>query len=393
MMKTKLINFELLYVYGCNDPDEIEKIKVKKIIDEIEIFSKLGYIHIVGLLLLDGFLYADRDRFFKSLKKIQNASEKMGIQKITLLAGMVPNFKKQLERHGLDFEIDFFDFNHWMVHRSYLNNLPADRWNHSNKFLFLGGVPSRLNRIFLLSKIYDRKLLKDSLWSFYPPWTDEDQKWCRSALSHYNDMEYHKFINQCENYIDQKYNDAKNYSRLDGTGLVDSKIYCTEWIYDPVFIDKEIFLNTTFSVVSEGNAYPPAHDYYFLTEKTWRAIINLHPFIIAGYPEQVKYAKEIGLDTFDDLFLHPDYYLVEDEVTRLELIVDNIEYFMNNYKFHIEKIQTKIDHNLSIFKAKVKNEIEHLSKYEHDDVETFFLKKGFSHLIQIPFLQNENSNP
>ena len=54
-------------------------------------------------------------------------------------------------------------------------------------------------------------MLKDSVWSFFKPWTSEQESWCRQALIEYNDKEYNDFINYCESRIDNLYNDNKEY--------------------------------------------------------------------------------------------------------------------------------------------------------------------------------------
>jgi hypothetical protein len=40
----------------------------------------------------------------------------------------------------------------------------------------------------------------------------------------------------------------------------------------------------------------------FITEKTYKAIMNLHPFFIIGNPEQHSLLRARGYETFEDLF-------------------------------------------------------------------------------------------
>jgi hypothetical protein len=382
-MSIKLINFELLYANGSTD---INKLNFKLIIEEMTAAVKNGYREIVGLLLLDGFLYKDNEQFYQTMRDVQDYAKVLGVKKITLLAGMCENFEHKLKKNGIYFDVEFFDFTLWMIYQSYDEFNSNLLWNHKEQnFLFLGGIPSRKNRITLLSKLYDRGMLTEkNKWSFFPPWTTDDKSWCRAELKKYSDVEYETFLNYCNKSIDELYNDAKEYSKLDGTELLKQNIYSKDWLQDPGFIDPNVYSSTAFSIISEGNAYPPASDFYFLTEKTWRAVANNHPFIISGYPEQVEYAKKRGLKTFDEYFVDKNYYNNVDEDARLESIVTNTKAFLENIDNSAEQIRKDISHNYNLFISAIKESKEKISQYSKSDQQEFFYKKGFSHLIRIP---------
>ena len=40
----------------------------------------------------------------------------------------------------------------------------------------------------------------------------------------------------------------------------------------------------------------------YLTEKTWKPIFNLHPVVILGAPESIRYLSERGFDVFPEYF-------------------------------------------------------------------------------------------
>jgi len=348
--RAKIINFELLCLNKTNYTEQdLSNETLTRILDQLR--STGGYDTLIGLLLLDGFAYKNNDLFLTNMRIIQEEAKKLGYTKIILITGMCEDFDHVLKSNGIDVEIWFFDFWHSIIHESYkgiLDNL--NPWNiNAKQFLFLGGIPSRTNRIVLLSKFYDAGIINDQVWSFFPPWVDHDKAWCRQALPNYSDEQYEQFLKDCTNSVDEMYHEAKDYSKLQGTEIFNSKIYTHPWVQDPSYIDPTVFNTTMFSVISEGNAYPPANDFKFITEKTWRAVINRHPFIIAGYTEQTEYARQRGLRTFNQYFAIKDYDTITDEHARLDAIVTNTKYFLENFKDNARSIQDDIDHNYNLF--------------------------------------------
>lgn len=380
-MNKKCINFELFYVAGSDDRKVIENKKVELIEQEINLTTSD---QIIGLLLNDGLLYSKDDWFLTSLEKIYNhALQKK--KKIKLLVGMCADSASYLKSHGIDIEVEFFNFSHWMVAKSYEARVSAKRWNNaSNRFLFLGGVPSRNNRIVLLSKLHEAGLLSHCDWSFFPPWTDDDKKWCRNSLSHYSDLQYNNFIDFVDRRIDDVYWKSKEYSKLNGSELKQRNIYETQYLNDVGYIDPGIYEKTLFSLVSEGNAFPPADNFSFLTEKIWRSVANKHPFILVGYPEQYLYAKRIGLKTFENFFDFPNFYLIDDELERLDKIVHNTKNFLKDYSMFVSDIQKDVDHNYKLFNEIYKKSKKQVSEYSAEDQKTFFDHTGWAHLIRIP---------
>lgn len=279
----------------------------------------------------------------------------------------------------------FWDFNLNMVYQSY-NNKETATWNPTaEKFLFLGGVPSRSNRIVLLSKFYNSGLLNRSEYSFFPPWTESDKEWCRNALADmYN---YDQFLNDCDRSIDDLYSTAKDYSRLSSAELLETKIHETDWCQNPGWIDPSVFYSTCFSIISEGNAYPPATDYKFLTEKTWRTVVNRHPFIFAGEVEQYQYLVSKGLRTFEE-YMFP-YGHLSNENNRFDLIVLNTEVFLQSIKQNKAAIRNDIEHNFNIFVREAERNnslLDFLSNnysITEEELTRWFRQKSFTHLVTV----------
>lgn len=352
-MKGKIVNFEILHV----SEDE----RRERIITQLQSAQEQGFDCVYGLLLMDGFLYRNPETFHVDIP-------------VKLIAGMC--------EHDDHLYLNYY---HRIVYNSFKNTiLPA--WNNKSKsFLFLGGVPSRTNRINLLSKFYDAQLLNTAVWTFFPPWTDSDKEWCRNAIPHYTDEQYLKFLDACDVRIDERYEQSKNYSRITRDDWDEQDTYSQPWVKDLAWINPQVFADTLLSIISEGNVYEPATNYKFLTEKTWRAVAMRHPFIFAGYPEQFDYAKSLGLRTFEEYMLIKDYAYITDENLRLDAVVINTKYFLDNYSQHNDAIQQDTEHNYNLFMTMGKEQelfFDALS-IEESERSYWFGQPGFSHLMKI----------
>jgi len=374
MYKGKIINFDLLYTTQDRDLLELSAEHIKSEIDNSQCDA------VIGLMLIDGFLYKDNSKYYEFLKSIQEYAYSKKVKKLLLVLGMCANYQEKLRNLGLEYEIISWDLYLNIVYQGYKNQTTGE-WNHNaEKFLFLGGVPSRHNRIVLLSKFYTRGLLQKAEWSFFPPWTNEDKQWCREALA--TMLNYEQFLKDCERSIDTAYEESKDYSRLDARALLEKSVHKTAWCENPGWIDSKIFNDTMFSVISEANIYPPATDHNFLSEKTWRAVINKHPFIFAGSYLQFDYLKSVDLKSFEE---YVDVYQPDD----LDSVVNATVSFFKNKNEYKNKIQGDIEHNYNVYLKKVQdnqNTLEFLmSQYgiEQQEIDKWFNQKSFVHLTRI----------
>jgi len=387
--KAYIVNFELLYV--SDESADVTAVLQDSILAEIRQASTNGFNAIVGLMLVDGFLYKDNQAFYSLLNAVNEECKKLNIKKVVLIAGMCADYQQTLDNKNIPFEIMFFDFNLNLVYQSYkenINQLPE--WNpNTDKFLFLGGAPARHNRISLLYKLYTSGLLSKADWSFFKPWVSDDIAWCRDALSFISDDEYTNFLNNCDRSVDDKYSESKDYSKLSAKDLKTQQTHSTKWCQDPGWIDPSIFYNTSLSIISEGNIYSPAHDYNFLTEKTWRTVINKHPFIFAGDPAQFKYLEQQGINSFRQYITNPNYAYIRDEDERLNAVVDST--FDLLYVLHTSQEQFKadIEQNYQLFFKKVKQNNQLLDRLRVDfnvdivEIDKWFNQKSFVHIVGV----------
>jgi hypothetical protein len=342
---------------------------------------------IFGLLLCEGFLYRNNDEYYDLLSRVEAYAKSQGIEKLYLIAGICEQYQQELDKRNLDYKIIFWDYSVGCVWESYKNKLDQlPNWNpEAGKFLFLTGVPSRPNRIGLLSKYWDSGLLSKSEWSFFPPWTDEDKIWCREHLSRYDDATYDKFISYCDRTIDNKYLQAKDYSRINGKDWNDSNIKETEFIKDPNWIDPRVFSATSLSIISEGHCYPPANDDKFLTEKTWRAVVNRHPIIMADSISRYNYVIERGLRVVNK-------YDTDNYDSMMDSVVNTTEYFLNSINQNLQKIKKDVNHNFLRFIQIVEenemflNVLKTQYYISEEDINQWFRQKSFTHLFRIPTL-------
>lgn len=393
-MKAELVNFELWFTYDEeHNQDKIDRLTIELAIADIKEAVEAKQVDcIIGLLLVDGFLYKNHEGFYSILREIYNRATELGIKKFYLMPGMCSNYQEQLDRRNLDFEIIDWNFPANQIYQSYKDNLDTIfDWNYkADKFLFLGGVPSRPNRIGLMSKYYDLQVLDRADWSFFPPWTKDDKDWCRGYLWHYTDQEYNNFLNFCNRAVDKKYEVSKDYSRVSGKELADKNLLDSPWLNDCGWIDPNVYKNTSLSIISEGSCYPPATDFKFLTEKLWRAIINNHPFILADHPDRFTFMKEVGLRTFDEYLLVPDYAYIQDENQRLDAVVDNTIFFLNNIPKNVDQLNSDIEYNKKIMfdiieeNHKIIGWLKKDLNVDQESINKWLLVKDFKTYIRIP---------
>jgi hypothetical protein len=346
-MKSVLVNFEVFF----KPEEEHYDIIMSRIPDDC--------IFVIGLLLADGLLYKNK-LFFDMYERIKAAHPNKHFQ---LMTGMCGN-KSTIE----------FDFNLNETYLSY-KDVMTSLWNPTaNKFLFMGGVPNRENRIVLLDKFYQAGLLEQAEWSFFKPWTDEQRVWCRNALSHYTDAEYDTFLDTCERKLDDVYADSKEY----GTAP-EKKTF--DWCKDPAWVDPSIYNNTMLSVISEGLPHDLSLNTAFMTEKMWRVFAQQHPFILSGTKDMMDYIKRLGFKTFEEYMRIPDY--VED----LDAIVENTKGFLEDYSKFEQQIKADCRYNYTRFHLLGQLNREHLTwlknyhSIDQESIDYWFNQKGFAHLL------------
>lgn len=380
MRNGRILNFEWICDYNRWDPDEFDLVALKLIKKEIDKVAAEGCNFILGVYMLDGFLYLGTryTQFIKLLNKVVDYARTKGIDEIKIVSGQGEFIDP------LPVDSYFIDYNTRMLYNSY----PLEpTYNTGDKFLFLTGMPNRPNRIGLLSKFYDAGLLEQAKWSFFAPWTDLDKKWCREHLNHYTDEQYEKFLKDCEYSFDERYDTAKPYyGTYNGNTDIDVLDMAeTDWCKSPTLIDSSAFNDTWFSIISEGPNYW-GNENRFVTEKTWRVFLHKQPFIFAGEPQQFEYIKQLGYKTFEDYMPIKNYAYIEDENKRFDAIIENTRFWIENK--NIDILRQDVEHNYNLFREEIDSKNTLLNTFEKEyniprnEIDYYFNGVGYDTIIR-----------
>ncbi len=224
-------------------------------------------------------------------------------------------------------------YNSWLCRLYYNEPSPKEPNLSIDKFLFIVGKPNKKHRIFTLYDLYQRDSLDKCEWSlFYEPKLEEH---VRIHLPNISDNEYSTFINSTIRSID----DISPVFQADN---VDFHRIC----FNPT---APIFSKASVSLVNE--TLLSRELFWFITEKTWKAIKNLHPFVLVGYKETYEYLESLGIDTFQYAVKHTHDKLVGSEEDVIKMCVDNVLYMMENKTHHMEELRNSVLHNYSVYES------------------------------------------
>lgn len=233
--------------------------------------------------------------------------------------------------------IDFFALSLWHRVVELKHCVPCKTWNHSNNnFLFLTGKPDKVNRIRLLYKFYQQQLLGRCTWSLFH--NNHYKEQCKKLLSELTNKEYNEFVDQ-------------HICNPDSIAIINNPNGSLHYGGTP--FDTTIYQNCTFQVVSETLFANELNFPVWITEKTWLAILNHRPFIIAGESGILKKLKQLGFRTFDQYLLVDDYDNIIDNERRLDTIVKNTKHWLNNISNSSTQIQQDVDYNFQQFQQLV----------------------------------------
>jgi hypothetical protein len=204
-------------------------------------------------------------------------------------------------------------------------------YTKKNQFLFLMNKPANNHRIGLLYKLYQKDLLKDSVYSFvvHNGFTETESRRIMDFLSK---DEFNLFYKNTKRFLDLDY-DPNNVGQINHTH------------YTGIPYDYSLFRDCNFQLISETHFNMTV----WITEKTWISVANKRPFIVAAYPGFLKRLKELGFKTYENYLLHKNYDEIVSDDKRLNLIVENTQYWLENIQKYEEDIKKDTDHNFSLF--------------------------------------------
>jgi hypothetical protein len=245
-------------------------------------------------------------------------------------------------------------YSDFLAFSSYINSIDSEDqecnefWNNTKtKGLWTIGRVERPHRAILMSKLWENNLLDRIDWSFYT-YPDNKDYIHKTLLSHYDDLTFEKFIKDCTR-------------SLDFTANTDDNFHPSGYPFDP-----NLYRNTSFSIVTESDFN--IYDYHQpeftpkITEKTYRTIINKHPFISAWFPGMIKKLKSKGYRTFEEYTTNPNYNEIRNLDDRLNAMVTSIDTFHEqlNRPEVLEKVRADVEHNYQHYLKQCEIEIAKL---------------------------------
>lgn len=157
----------------------------------------------------------------------------------------------------------------------------ADSWGtHRQRVLFLTGKSGKIHRVRLLHKLLRSELSEHLDWSFRVQ-DDHEQEICRQFLSDVDDQDFADFMRQQRYYSQQ----------LSPWGMP---------------ADFSMFDSARLQIISESQ-FDCASGHPWITEKTWLAMINQCPFVMAGDLKALDHLERLGFFTFREFLPISNY--------------------------------------------------------------------------------------
>lgn len=216
-----------------------------------------------------------------------------------------------------------------VIHKQEVSQIPVVDRPH--KINFLVGKVNKPSRVLLLKKFFNDTIKEQTIFSIL------------GTVAGVNDEDFNKFV-------------ALNQGPIDGA----NKILTNEGVSSQGWGESsKVYDTTSISFVCETHE---SNDSLFLTEKTYRPIINRHPFVIRASFPAIKYLNAIGFKTFGD---HIDESY--DEINNVtddhaETLIYVSKELLNKIKNNPEQIQSIVDHNYRVLIQFAQSELDNLNK-------------------------------
>ena len=249
---------------------------------------------------------------FKLYKNLFDSINRKKIKSILIL----DSYYKDKDVSGLTTKIYYVNYFLWRTYDKIIRQKKSDfntDWNTgAEKFLCLNGKPGRLNRIRLLWKL--KHLLPRSIWSLHVhsgTWQE-----CHRCLPELTNQQFEDFI--------KEYNNNPDNAKI---VFQENSLH-----YGGIPYDVSLFSNSLFRVITETTFNTKENVLPWLTEKTFITILNKLPFIMAGDRGSLDKLKKLGFKTFENFLPISNYDDVIDPEQKLDAIVTNTEFWINNMK-------------------------------------------------------------
>lgn len=198
---------------------------------------------------------------------------------------------------------------------------------YQKKFLSFNGQPRR-HRILLMGLLSAHDLLSYGHISYNCYIYNSDTAKLPTGLDYYVSML--DWSQSHPDVVDLLTNNAERVSRLESMYL-DTSPKTQRSMGGLGDTKKEFYEDTYFSVVTETACFAGCDSKggetgvgRILSEKTFKAIINRHPFIILGVPKTLELLKELGYKTFSP-WIDEGYDGETDDVLRTHMVAKEVK--------------------------------------------------------------------
>jgi hypothetical protein len=195
---------------------------------------------------------------------------------------------------------------------------------YSKKFLSFNGLP-RPHRTALVSLLKKDNLLDYGYISYNVRLGDsptQDPEYWYKQLIENEDLSFYKMYKDIICSMHPMYLDTTR----DNHHLVHPAAVPSKHI--------DLYQNSYFSIITETAAYKGYSDEghtgggRILSEKTFKAIINQHPFILVAMPRSLEELHDLGYKTFSP-WINESYDQEEDDVKRTLMIMEEVKKLCN----------------------------------------------------------------
>ena len=224
--------------------------------------------------------------------------------------------------------------NHSFINNGYEYSIQTEV--HTNPrpkyFLMYNRNGERMHRVWFVNQLYKRRLLEKGFVSFF------------------GNENLDKFFNGSKKYpqlgfeLNDIHDMSENYKNFNPLVIDSDDPYKITYFHNYLSRKKE-YEESYFTIVSETNA---ESDFCFITEKTIKPIMNLHPFVILGNPKTLSVLKSFGFKTFDTWW-DESYDSEIDFLKRGEKLINLVESLCNKtsdeWKTMLEEMEDILHHN------------------------------------------------
>lgn len=257
-------------------------------------------------------------------------------------------------------KIDYYELQTFFFHKV----LGCDynkSFNHnpSKKLKYLFGKMDKMVRLITMHKLWKKKMLDDSITGCLIEVKDipdlakaisnEYQHWYNETVSTEEIIQMLTLYRGSPDKVSYRYfdvtlkNNNKSFNKVN---------HCPSYPYNPEIL----FTNTKVSLIPETFYY--CNQPSFITEKTYKAIYNHHPFTILGTPNILGALKNRGYKTFDSI-CDEIYDHCRNDRKRLNLVINATNELLLTEK--LEEIDTITTHNFSQLEKNALATVEQLN--------------------------------